>query len=348
MDRRNGDDDDGSSSDGFSSDLEEDPVDATLAVHLGMATDLERVVADLRVQAQSAAVLAAAHADDAATTAPTAPDTTASTAATSSTTTTTTSADASAPVVAAALAAAAPAPAAPAAAEADEWAAIHALDAERLRKAEAKLEAAQAELRRHYAAFAVAYSKRRAAWSAAMARGDPPWRAPPPDLDPAIRGTHGSKRFGAIGPARSHADLATVAWYHTERMEELGIRVASGDPGRATPVAGVDHLGRAYALGRGEWRTQAGLAAFEQRLNSWKRNHLLVPTDATSPTVALSEGTLCAHSQRSPRTWAVVDGLRAALRIYSGLRAFYGSPAFRLARYTVRGFPPASPHAPSL
>ena len=315
-----------------------------------MASDLERVVADLRVQAQSAAVLAAAHADDAATTASTAPGTLGFAAATlsSSTTTTTTSADASAPAVAAALAATAPAPAEPAAAEADEWAAIYALDAERLRKAEAKLEAAQAELRRHYAAFAVAYRTRQAAWSAAMARGDPPWRAPPPDLDPAIRGTHGSNRFGAIGPARSHADLATVAWYHTERMEELGIRVASGDPGRATPVAGVDHLGRAYALGRGEWRTQAGLAAFEQRLNSWKRNHLLVPTDATSPTVAHAEGTLCAHSQRSPRTWAVVDGLRAALRIYSGLRAFYGSPAFRLARYTVRGFPPASPHAPSL
>ena len=93
--------------------------------------------------------------------------------------------------------------------------------------------------------------------------------------------------------------------------KELGIRVASGDRGRTTPVAGVDRLGRTYALGRGEWRTQAGLAAFEQRLNAWKKTHRLVPTDATSPTVAQAEGTLCAHRQRSPRTWAVVDGLRA-------------------------------------
>ena len=133
-------------------------------------------------------------------------------------------------------------------------------------------------------------------------------------------------------------------------MEELGIRVASGDPGRATPVAGVDHWGRTYALGRGEWRTEAGLAAFEARLNAWKRTHHLVPTDATSPTVAQAEGALGQHSQRSPRTWAVVDGLRAALRVYGGLRAFYGSPAFRLARYTVRTFlsSPRLPCPPSL
>jgi len=89
-------------------------------------------------------------------------------------------------------------------------------------------------------------------------------------------------------------------------------------------------------MSRGEWRSLAGLAAWQQQLVAWTKAARLVPGDATTPTIAEAQGSLGTHTQRSPRLSSVLDAVVAQLCLLGALVPFYGSPAFRHARFTVR------------
>jgi hypothetical protein len=120
-------------------------------------------------------------------------------------------------------------------------------------------------------------------------------------------------------------------------MLEHGVdRVVAIDPGRNAPVSGRDQHGVTFSISRGEFNSISGQAAWRQQLLAWKQAARLVPGHAGSPTVLAAEGALGLATPRSPRASAVLAALRLELRLVGGLRAFYGSPAVRLARLTVR------------
>lgn len=121
-----------------------------------------------------------------------------------------------------------------------------------------------------------------------------------------------------------------------EAMLDHGVdRVVGIDPGRDAPVSGRDQHGVVFTISRGEFNSISGRAAWRQQLEAWKKAARLVPGDPSSPTVLAAEGALGLATPRSPRASAVLAALRIELRLFTGLRAFYGSPAVRLARLTV-------------